>query len=123
MNPSKVKTPMHHQALDRSTIKLGKGGLTRGDRAALMDDSIEDDITDGYQRHVVVADMESNSFRCNVVIYRQTSEAEEENHPIANYPYSPAFFGKASMTQIKQTEHGIVVKAILKPPPPDDEIG
>ena len=70
-----------------------------------------------------VADMESNSFRCNVVIYRQTSEAEEENHPIANYPCSPAFFGKASMTQIKQSEHGVVVKAILKPPLPGDEIG
>lgn len=70
-----------------------------------------------------MADMESNSFRCNVVIYRQTSEAEEENQPIANYPCSPAFFGKASMTQIKQSEHGVVVKAILKPPPPGDEIG
>jgi len=53
MEASTVTTPMHYQTLDRSTIKLGKGGLNRGDKATLMDDSTEDDITDGYQRHVV----------------------------------------------------------------------
>ena len=66
--------------------------------------------------------MEGNSFTCEVVIF-QKDEVEGEEDILANFPCSPAFFGKASLTHIRQSEDSKVVKGLLRPPPVGNELG
>lgn len=67
--------------------------------------------------------MDGNSFTCEVVIFRKDEVEDEEDIILAKFPCSPAFFGKASLAHIRQSEDNQVVKGLLRPPPVGNELG
>ena len=71
-----------------------------------------------------VADMESNSFKCQVVLTKKNNDDEgADSDPVLfSIPCSPAFFGKASMPSLKQNG-GQQVRGSLRLPPPGNELG
>lgn len=89
------------------------------------EESNPDPVDDGYQKHVVVADLETNSFRCQVIITRKSSEGGENQKSdtlLSRFPCSPAFFGKANMRNLRASG-GEVISGMLSPPLPGNEIG
>ena len=69
----------------------------------------------------------TNSFSCEVVITRNelnviAPEARARELFVANFPCSPAMFGKASVSNLRKNR-GEVVKGLLVPPPFGDELG
>lgn len=70
--------------------------------------------------------METNSFTCEVVITKKEAKAlnsEVRDLYISKFPCSPAMFGKASVSNLRQHHGGEVVQGLLVPPPVGDEIG
>lgn len=70
-----------------------------------------------------MADLESNSFRCEVIIARTGEKENEDDVTLGRFACSPAFFGKAALSNIKQSDDGVAVKGRLKSPPIGDELG
>jgi len=82
-------------------------------------------LYDDFSRHVVVADLETNSFKCEVVITKKSNSVEGKSEPdifLSNFPCSPAFFGKANMPNLA-TSGGELVRGLLRPPTPGSELG
>ena len=72
-----------------------------------------------------MADLETNSFKCEVVITKKDSEVGGNGKSdifLSNFPCSPAFFGKANMPILNESG-GEIVMGSLSPPPPGDELG
>ena len=75
------------------------------------------DLLTSFDLPYKVADLEGNSFKCEVAITKRGSEV---GHSF--FPCSPAFFGKANLPQLIENG-GAIVRGALRPPPPDDESG
>ena len=69
--------------------------------------------------------MLSHAFNCLIVITKRESNAlkfDERDTFVANFPCSPAMFGKAALSSLVQNG-GEVVEGMLIPPPVGDEVG
>ncbi|KAK1744404.1 alpha-mannosidase (glycosyl hydrolase family 47) [Skeletonema marinoi] len=69
----------------------------------------------GYQRQVVIADLEGNQFSCEVIL----TDDLNQNY---TFPCAPSFFGKADIAELKKTR-GASFNGQLLPPPVGDEMG
>lgn len=107
--------------------------LFRGDdtpEQSLDNDKEEVPDDEPPQRHVVVADMEGHSYVCRVILTRKNEESYsannmdglEEDERLAEYPCSPAMFGKSNMPSLNESG-GVIIKADLQEPPFNDELG
>lgn len=72
-----------------------------------------------YRRDVVIADLEGNSFLCEISLYDDTTESERL---LATIPCAPGLFGSTDIRQLRGTE-GFVVDGVLSLPPENDETG
>lgn len=75
--------------------------------------------------NITVADMETNSFKCEVVMTTKMKGLEENQNGfniLSSYPCSPAFFGRSHLPNLRKSGGEIVIGR-LKPPPPGDELG
>eukprot|EP00571_Detonula_confervacea_P007917 CAMPEP_0172332452 /NCGR_PEP_ID=MMETSP1058-20130122/62443_1 /TAXON_ID=83371 /ORGANISM="Detonula confervacea, Strain CCMP 353" /LENGTH=1455 /DNA_ID=CAMNT_0013049737 /DNA_START=662 /DNA_END=5029 /DNA_ORIENTATION=- len=132
-SPTEPQNKHRPNLYDRTTISWRSSEGSWGRRLngdSVHDDSFEEDtkpepdVDDDYERHVVVADLETNSFKCEVVLTKNDSEVAENQSGefLSNFPCSPAFFGRSHMPNLRRSG-GEIVKGQLHSPPPGDELG
>lgn len=90
------------------------------------DEDIElEPVEDGHRRRVVVADMETNSFKCEIALTKTPIDKGANDRAdvlIGHFPCSPGFFGGASMLSLRKSG-GKVIAGPVSPPPTDNEFG
>eukprot|EP00978_Attheya_sp_CCMP212_P005562 scaffold12477_cov47-Attheya_sp.AAC.1 len=145
--PFKDHVDVQNQSLRKS---VGKWRSIFNSKTEGVQDTKSNDVVTGYERTVVVADANDNSFACRVDIVRrisvkrlaetfpkdstdtlsdiseeqdiQNSLLEERDEHLLSLPCSPALFGPTSTTSLVETG-GIEIGGSLHEPRASDEFG